>query len=77
VHVQDGLSSIAALASLVSAAIAQALEHGPAWRKSALALVPAGYAGGDAYRPDELQLSQSFRFAGDRSVHDQICIGRP
>jgi hypothetical protein len=47
------LFSIAALALLVSAAIAQTPEPEPAWRKSALALVPAGYAGGDAYRTDE------------------------
>jgi hypothetical protein len=39
--------SIAALASLVSAAIAQTPEPEPAWRKSALALMPAGYAEGD------------------------------
>jgi len=36
------LFSIAALASLVGAAIAQAPEPEPAWRKSALAFVPAG-----------------------------------
>jgi hypothetical protein len=45
------LFSIAALASLAGAAIAQTPESGPAWRASALAFVPAGYVGGDAYRP--------------------------
>ena len=49
--------SIAALASLVGAAIAQAPEPEPAWRKSALALVPAGYVGGDAYRTDEAAMT--------------------
>ena len=47
------LLSIAALASLAGAAIAQTPEPEPAWRKSALALVPAGYVAGDAYRTDE------------------------
>jgi hypothetical protein len=47
------LFSIAALASLVGAAVAQTPGPEPAWRKSALALVPAGYVGGDAYRTDE------------------------
>ena len=47
------LLSIAALASLTGAAIAQTPEPEPAWRKSALALVPAGYIAGDAYRTDE------------------------
>ena len=47
------LLSIAALASLAGAAIAQTPEPEPAWRASALALVPAGYVAGDAYRTDE------------------------
>ena len=51
------LFSIAALASLAGAAIAQTPEPEPAWRKSALALVPAGYVGGDAYRTDEAAMS--------------------
>ena len=51
------LFSIAALASLAGAAIAQTPEPEPAWRKSALALVPTqrklveshdGYAAGGA-----------------------------
>src|SRR6266511_3630780 len=50
------LFSIAALASLVGAAIAQTPEPEPAWRKSALALVPAGYVG-DAYRTDEAAMT--------------------
>ena len=44
------LFSIAALASLAGAAIAQTPEREPAWRKSALAFVPAGYVAGDGYR---------------------------
>jgi hypothetical protein len=51
------LFSIAALASLVGAAIAQTPDPEPAWRKSALALVPAGYVGGDAYRTDEAAMT--------------------
>ena len=51
------LLSIAALASLVGAAIAQTPEPEPAWRDSALALVPAGYVGGDAYRTDEAAMT--------------------
>ena len=51
------LFSIAALASLAGAAIAQTPEPEPAWRKSALALVPAGYVGGDAYRTDEAAMT--------------------
>ena len=47
------LLSIAALASLAGAAIAQTPEPEPAWRASALALVPAGYVAGDAYRTDD------------------------
>ena len=39
------LFSIAALASPVGAAVAQTPEPELAWRKSALALVPAGYVG--------------------------------
>ena len=51
------LFSIAALASLAGAAIAQTPEPEPAWRDSALALVPAGYVGGDAYRTDEAAMT--------------------
>ena len=51
------LLSIAALASLVGAAIAQTPAPEPAWRASALALVPAGYVGGDAYRTDEAAMT--------------------
>ena len=50
---KTNLLSIAVLASLAVAAIAQAPEPEPAWRASALALVPAGYVAGDAYRTDE------------------------
>lgn len=45
--------TIAALASLAGAAIAQAPAPEPAWRKSALALVPPGHVAGEAYRTDE------------------------
>ena len=48
---------IAVLASLASAAIAQTSAPEPAWRKSALAFVPAGYVGGDAYRTDETAMN--------------------
>ena len=51
------LFSIAALASLAGAAIAQTPEPEPAWRRSALAFVPAGYIGGDAYRTDEAAMT--------------------
>jgi hypothetical protein len=51
------LLSIAALASLVGAAITQAPEPEPAWRKSALAFVPAAYVGGDAYRTDDAAMT--------------------
>jgi hypothetical protein len=51
------LLSIAALASLAGAAIAQTPEPEPAWRKSALALVPSGYVAGDAYRTDEATMT--------------------
>jgi hypothetical protein len=51
------LFSIAVLASLAGAAIAQTQEPEPVWRKGALALVPAGYVGGDAYRTDEAAMT--------------------
>ena len=51
------LFSLAALVSLAGAAIAQAPAPEPAWRNSALALVPAGYVGGDAYRTDEAAMT--------------------
>jgi hypothetical protein len=51
------LISIAALTLLAGAAIAQTPEPEPAWRKSALALVPAGYVAGDAYRTDEAAMT--------------------
>jgi hypothetical protein len=50
------LISIAALTSLAGAA-AQTPEPEPAWRKSALALLPAGYVAGDAYRTDEAAMT--------------------
>jgi hypothetical protein len=43
---------IAALASLVSAAITRTPEPEPAWRKSALAFVPAGYVGAMPIAPE-------------------------
>jgi len=45
--------SIAVLAASVGAAIAQAPAPDPAWRESALAMVPSGYVAGQAYRTDE------------------------
>ncbi|MBR1247210.1 SH3 domain-containing protein [Bradyrhizobium sp. AUGA SZCCT0169] len=52
---KTALLSIAVVASLVTAAIAQsAPEPEPAWRASALALVPAGYVAGEAYRTTEM-----------------------
>ena len=49
------LFSIAVVAALVTAAIAQsAPEPVPAWRASALALVPPGYFAGEAYRTADL-----------------------
>jgi hypothetical protein len=51
------LPTIAVLASLAGAAIAQAPEPEPAWRKSALALVPPGHVAGDAYRTDEAAMT--------------------
>lgn len=50
------LISIAALTSLAGAA-AQTPEPESAWRKSALALLPAGYIAGDAYRTDEAAMT--------------------
>ena len=47
------LLSIAAVALLATAAIGQTTEPEPAWRASALALVPAGYVAGQAYRTDQ------------------------
>jgi hypothetical protein len=47
------LLSTAVLALLVGAAIAQAPAPEPAWRESALAMVPSGYVAGEAYRTDE------------------------
>jgi hypothetical protein len=38
---------------LAGAAIAQTPEPEPAWRASALAMVPAGYIADEAYRTDE------------------------
>ena len=45
--------SIAVLAMLAGTAIAQTAGSEPAWRESALALVPSGYVAGQAYRTDE------------------------
>jgi len=42
------LLSIAVLALQAGAAIAQTPEPEPAWRASALAMVPAGYVAGEA-----------------------------
>ncbi|MBR1212340.1 SH3 domain-containing protein [Bradyrhizobium sp. JYMT SZCCT0180] len=50
---KTALLSIAVVAFLVTAAIAQS-EPEPAWRASALALVPAGYVAGEAYRTTEM-----------------------
>ena len=47
------LLSIAVLAFLADAAIGQAPAPEPAWRQSALAMVPSGYVAGEAYRTDE------------------------
>jgi hypothetical protein len=47
------LLSIAALAVQAGAAIGQAARPEPEWRDSALALVPAGYVAGHAYRTDK------------------------
>ena len=51
------LLSIAVLASLAGTVIAQTREPDPAWRASALAMVPAGYVAGDAYRTDEAAMT--------------------
>ncbi len=52
---KTALLSIAVVASLVTAAIAQsAPEPEPAWRASALALVPAGFVAGEAYRTADM-----------------------
>jgi hypothetical protein len=50
---KTALLSIAVVASLVTAAIAQS-EPEPAWRASARALVPADYVAGDAYRTADM-----------------------
>jgi hypothetical protein len=49
--------TIAALASLAGAAIAQAPAPEPVWRRSALALVPPSHVAGDAYRTDEAAMT--------------------
>jgi len=55
---KTALLSIAVVASLVTAAIAQsAPEPEPAWRAGALALVPENYVAGEAYRTDEAALT--------------------
>ena len=52
---KTALLSIAVVTSLVTAAIAQsAPEPEPVWRTSALALVPAGFVAGEAYRTADL-----------------------
>src|SRR5436190_13042058 len=53
---KTALLSIAVVTSLVTAAIAQS-EPEPAWRASALALVPENYVAGEAYRTDEAALT--------------------
>ena len=49
------LASLVAFA--VPAAAQRAPEPEPAWRTSAMALVPAGYVAGDAYRTDETAMT--------------------
>ena len=50
--------SLAVLISLTATASAQrAAEPEPAWRASALALVPAGYVAGEAWRTDETAMT--------------------
>jgi hypothetical protein len=52
------LFPIAILISLATPAGAQrAADPGPAWRASALALVPAGFVAGEAYRTDEAAMT--------------------
>jgi hypothetical protein len=48
---------IAVLAALTSAAIGQTARPEPGWRDGALALVPAGYVAGHAYRTDKAGLT--------------------
>jgi len=50
---KTALVTIVVLASLAGAAVGQATAPEPAWRESALALVPPGYVAGQAYRTDE------------------------
>jgi len=50
---KTALVTIVVLASLAGAAVGQAPAPEPAWRESALALVPPGYVAGQAYRTDE------------------------
>jgi hypothetical protein len=49
--------TIAALASLAGAAMAQTPAPEPAWRNSALALVPPSHVAGEAYRTDEAAMT--------------------
>ena len=51
---KTALLSIAVVAFLVTAAIAQSAQPEPAWRASALALVPAGFVAGEAYRTTDM-----------------------
>lgn len=53
---KTALLAIAVVASLVTAAIAQS-EPEPAWRATALALVPENFTAGEAYRTDEAALT--------------------
>src|SRR5882672_11234316 len=50
---KTALVTIVVLASLAGAAVGQAPAPEPAWRESALAMVPSGYVAGQAYRTDQ------------------------
>jgi hypothetical protein len=50
---KTALVTIVVLASLAGSAVGQAPAPEPAWRESALAMVPSGYVAGQAYRTDE------------------------
>jgi len=50
---KTALVTVVVLASLAGAAIGQTPAPEPAWRESALAMVPSGYVAGEAYRTDE------------------------
>jgi hypothetical protein len=52
-HISPSLAAVTALL-VVTAAAVRAGDNEPAWRDSALALVPAGYVAGEVLRSDEL-----------------------